>query len=54
MKNVKITHSVDYKGTALAKGVEIELDDATADRLIANGHAEELAEKAAKKKGDKE
>jgi heterodisulfide reductase subunit C len=52
MKKVKITHSVDYKGEVQLKaGVETELEDAVADRLIANGHAVEVAEKA--KKADK-
>lgn len=50
MKKVKITHSVDYKGTALKAGVETELDDAIANNLIANGHAVEVEDK---KKADK-
>jgi hypothetical protein len=41
-KKVKITHTVDYKGTAIAAGAEVELDVAIADRLIAAGHAEEI------------
>lgn len=56
MKNVKITHSVDYKGTGFLKaGLEVELEDAIADRLIANGHAVEVEAKAKKGgKADKE
>ena len=54
MKNVKITHSVDYKGVGIkASDKTIPLDDAIADRLIANGHAVEVADKESKKKGDK-
>jgi hypothetical protein len=49
MKKVKITHSVDYKGTGIKAGAEVELDDAVAERLIADGHAVEVAEKPAKK-----
>lgn len=48
MKKVKITHSVNYKGTAIKAGTEVELDEATADRLIAAGHAVEVTEKPAK------
>lgn len=51
-KKVKITHSVEYKGTGLKAGVEADLDVATADRLIANGHAVAVEGKAAKKKGE--
>jgi ribosomal 50S subunit-recycling heat shock protein len=45
MKKVKVTHSVDYKGTGIKAGAEVELEDAIADNLIAAGHAVEVAEK---------
>lgn len=49
MKKVKVTHSVDYKGTAIKAGAEVELEDAIADRLINEGHAVAVEEKASKK-----
>jgi chromosome condensin MukBEF MukE localization factor len=53
-KKVKITHSVDYKGTAIKAGAEVELEAHIADRLIANGHAVAITEPETKTKKTKE
>jgi hypothetical protein len=53
LTNVKFLRQVDYKGAGFAKGVIADLEPHVAERLIADGHAEAVEEKAASKKAEK-
>lgn len=49
----KMLRQVDYKGAVLAGGATLDVEPHIAERLIAEGHAEAVADKKADKSEEK-